>query len=206
MPTVDELVSFRAAYERLPAALKGAFLLRGADGQPHQVRIEVARAVELAGGGSERLSIEPTILEIGPTMDTFVPFEVSTLDLLAGWYEFECDVVVDAVPGVVHPGSRFAMPWPRGRVRRGTVAIGARAGEVAIGSLECVGDCIRISFDAPTMPSVALSVDEVTHRVLEVEFDAATGNGRVIGYPVLRDDARLSIAVPGHEPIQVDLP
>ena len=40
----SDAVSVRAAYERFPVSVKGAFLLRGADGLPHQVRIESARA------------------------------------------------------------------------------------------------------------------------------------------------------------------
>ena len=33
----NDAVSVRAAYERFPVSVKGAFLLRGADGLPHQV-------------------------------------------------------------------------------------------------------------------------------------------------------------------------
>lgn len=206
MIDVDEAVSFRAAYERNPAALKGAFLLRGADGMPHQVRIEAARATEVAGGSQERIAIEPTILDIAPTMDTFVPFEVSTLDLDAGWYRLECDVVVDGTAGVVHPGELFAMPWPRSQVRRGTVTVGARMGEVTIAAVECAGDSIRIAYESPAAPQVRLRVDDAPHHVLAIEHDDETGRGRIVGYPVLRDDARLSIEVKGQPPVDVALP
>jgi hypothetical protein len=202
----EDAVAFRAAYERFPAAVKGAFLLRGADGLPHQVRIAAARAVEVAGGDREPIAIEPTILEIAPTMDTFVPFEVSTLDLLAGWYRLECEVVVDGIAGVVHAGAPFSMPWPRGQVRRGTVSIGAKAGEVSLLVLECTGDRIAIAYEAAAAPEVRLRVDGRPHTVVEVAFDAQAGGGRIVAYPVLRDDARLEIDLKGHGSVEVALP
>ena len=72
-------VRIKAAYERSPTGLKGAFVLRGGDGQPHQVRLEGATVIGWTGEGSERIQLEPSIIEAAPTLDTFVPFEVSRL-------------------------------------------------------------------------------------------------------------------------------
>ena len=47
---MDDRIAIRAKYERFPAAVKGAFLLKGADGLPHQVRLEDASALELGDG------------------------------------------------------------------------------------------------------------------------------------------------------------
>ena len=107
---MDDPVAIRAKYERFPAAIKGAFLLRGADGLPHQVRMAVARAAELGGGQPHPVGFDPVVVEVSPTQETFVPFEIATMDMPAGWYRLECDVVIDAEPAVVHPGDRFAMP------------------------------------------------------------------------------------------------
>ena len=141
---MNPLVSIRAKFERFPAAVKGALLVRGADGQPHQIRLEGARVAELGGGQAHPVGIEAVVLEASPNQDTFVPFEISTMEMAAGWYRLECEVVVDGVPSVVHPGEPFAMPWPRAAVRRGTVTIGAKVAAVALESVECLGDVIRV--------------------------------------------------------------
>ncbi|MGE5225250.1 MAG: hypothetical protein ACM3OO_00060 [Planctomycetaceae bacterium] len=200
-------VSIRAAYERFPAGVKGALVLRGADGLPHQVRLVAARLTECSGlGDPEPVGIERAIVEAAPTMDTFVPFEVSTLELAAGWYRLECDVVVDGDAMVVRPGEPFSVAWPRGTVRRGTVAVGRAAGDVRIDVLECAGDSVRISYEAETQPHLRLSVDGAPHPVLRVEHDDHGGRGRVLAYPVLRIQERLAIEVKGAPSVEVALP
>ena len=159
-------VSFRAVYERFPAAIKGAFVLRGADGEPHQVRIDHAWIRECSGASSEHLAVESATLEVAPTLDTFVPFEVPSLDLDPGWYELELDAAVDGIDGTVQPGERFSIGWPRGSVRRGTVDVGRAAGTTTVRSLECAGDQVRIAYEAEAPPIVKLSVDGATHPVL----------------------------------------
>jgi hypothetical protein len=201
-----QVVSFRAAFERHPAAVKGAFLLRGADGLPHQVRLGSARAAEVTGAGEERIALAPAVLEIAPTMDTFVPFEVSTLDLLPGWYQLECEVMVDGVPALARPGEPFSMPWPRSQVRRGTVAVGRTVGEVRIEAVECAGDSIRVRFTSASAPHVRLRADDTPLHVLSVEHDVETGVGRIRGYPVLRSHERLTIELRGELPLEIPLP
>jgi hypothetical protein len=203
---VEETVSIRAAYERFPIAIKGTFLLRGADGLPHQVRIASARAEGCASEGARQIGIEPMVLEVAPTQDTFVPFEVSTVDLPAGWYRLECDVAIDGTDAVVRPGVPFSSPWPRGAARRGIVTIGQKAGGVAWESLECLGDSVRIAFAADEAPSVQLEVDGGIHPTLDVAFDEGSGRGSLVGYPLMRSHGRLTITVRGGPPVEVALP
>jgi hypothetical protein len=203
---VPDRVSFRAAYERFPATVKGAFVLRGADGMPHQVRIEHARAAECSGRDIHDIGVEPSVLEVAPTLDLFVPFELPTVDLAAGWYQLECEVVVDGSPGMVRPGKRFAIPWSRSAVRRGTVRIGKTAGDVALDELECVGDSMRVTYAAARQPHVKLTVDGAAHQVLEVDHDEGSGRGKVVAYPALRGQERLAIEVRGSPAIEVALP
>jgi hypothetical protein len=203
---MDDLVAIRAKFERLPAAVKGALLLRGGDGLPHQVRLEGARAAELSGGAAQPVGAENVVLEVSPTQETFVPFEVSTMEMSAGWYRLECDLVVDGEPEVVRPGDRFAIPWPRAAVRRGRVTIGTKVSSVALETLECLGDTTRLAFAADTEPSITLKVDGRRHTVLETVFDEETGRGVLTGYPVLRADRRLTIEVKGEAPVEVPLP
>jgi hypothetical protein len=203
---MDDVVAIRAKFERFPAAVKGAFLLRGADGLPHQIRLEAARAAELSGGAAQPVGVEAAVLEVAPTQETFVPFEISTMEMPAGWYQLECEVVVDGVASRVRPGDRFVMPWPRAAVRRGTVTIGRKIAAMALETLECLGDTTRLSFAADAKPSLSLSVDGDRHPVLELEFDAEAGRGRAIGYPVLRPQKRLAVEVKGEPPVEIALP
>jgi hypothetical protein len=199
---MDERVSFRAAYERFPTSIKGAFVLRGADGMPHQVRIGAARAAECGGRPGATIPIDAAIVEVAPTMDTFVPFEVSTMELGAGWYQLECEVVIDGDPVLVRPGKRFVVAWPRSAVRRGTVGVGA----AGLDAVECAGDSIRITYAAPKAPHVRLSVDGATHPVLDVEHDDDAAGGRIVAYPVLRQQHVLMIELRDADPIEVALP
>jgi hypothetical protein len=203
---VGEPVSIRAVYERFPAAIKGTLLLRGSDGLPHQVRIVSARAAGIVSEGEREIGVEPMVLEVAPTQDTFVPFEVSTVDLPSGWYRVECEVTIDATQTVVSPGSPFASAWPRGSVRRGTVTIGQKTGGAAWETLECLGDSVRISFAADQAPAVKLDVDGAAHPLVDIVYDEGAGRGVVIGYPVLRSQERLTIQVRGEPPMEVALP
>jgi hypothetical protein len=203
---VDERLSLRAHYERFPATVKGAFVMRGADGDPHQVRIESARVASLAGHGGRHIDIAPVVLDVAPNLDLFVPFEFGTMDLVSGWYQLECDVVIDGTPAKVQPGERFAVPWPRATVRRGGTSISQAAGDVKLGQLECVGDSVRIGFEASEAPQVKLRVDGAPHPTLDVEHDPETGKGRIVAYPVMRTNERLEIDIKGAEPVEVPLP
>jgi hypothetical protein len=201
-----ESVRIKAAFERFPATVKGAFLLRGADGLPHQVRIEGAWASERAGRGKHPIQIEPMVLEVAPTMDTFVPFELPLIDLPSGWYQIGCDVVVDGVPSVEATGEPFTVPWPRSAVRRGSAAIGKKSGSVKLESLECASDSVKVTFASEKAPSVKLLVDGEAHPVLEIEHDPETGRGTVVGYPVLRGQSRLVVEIKGEAAVEVRLP
>jgi len=203
---MGDLVAIRAKFERFPAAVKGALLLRGADGMPHQVRLEAARAAELSGGSPQAVGVESVVLEVSPTQETFVPFEVSTMDMAAGWYRIECDIVVDGDPEAVRPGDRFVIPWPRAAVRRGRVTVGTKVSSVALETLECLGDTIRLAFAADAEPSVTLAADGRRHAVLDTDFDEETGRGVLIAYPVLRSQRTLTIQIAGEPPVDVPLP
>jgi hypothetical protein len=203
---VDDRVSIRAHYERFPATVKGAFVMRGADGDPHQVRIESARVAGVAGHGGRHVLLESVVLDVAPNLDLFVPFEFGTMDLVSGWYQLECDVVIDGTPAKVQPGPRFAVPWPRATVRRGGTSISQAAGEVKLGQLECVSDSIRIGFEASEAPQVKLRLDGAPHPLLDVEHDPDTGRGRIVAYPAMRTSERLEIDIKGADPVEVPLP
>ena len=211
---MDERVSIRAHFERFPATVKGAFVLRGADRNPHQVRIEAARVREVAGRANQPIDLDAVTLDVAPNLDLFVPFEFPITELTAGWYGLECDVAIDGVAESVRPPKRFAVPWPRASVRRGNVNVNKAAQvdggpKVKVEQLECGGDTIRVSYTAaPPAPAVLRFVaDDAVVPLLESEFDEESGRGRVTAYPLLRSQSRLAIEVRGApSPIEIRLP
>ena len=121
---MTDKVSIRAHFERFPVSVKGAFVMRGADRDPHQVRIDAADVFELAGRGRFSVGLQKLTLDVAPKLDLFVPFEFPVTELGPGWYGLECKVTIDGDAAVVRPGKRFAVPWPRASVRRGAVPVG----------------------------------------------------------------------------------
>jgi hypothetical protein len=184
--------------------------MRGADGNPHQVRLDDARAIELAGRGSVPMGIAAATLEVAPNRDLFVPFEFPVTELASGWYAIECLVAIDGSPETVRPRTRFAIPWPRGATRRDRVRLG-RAVEVGgekvrLEELECRGDSIELRYEGAEATFI-LSADGVRLPVLEATFDTETGAGAVIAYPLLKTQRILSIAPKGAgDPFEVTLP
>jgi hypothetical protein len=208
---MDERISIRAHYERFPATVKGAFVLRAADGEPHQVRMEEAGAAEMAGGAPHAIDLQPVVLEVAPTLDLFVPFEVGLLDLGPGWYQLVCRMVVDAVPSEARPGDPFPIAWPRATVRRGTVAVGkalmASGGKVRIEQVECAGDHATIAYLAEEPPVMKVSADDAPLATITAAFDESTGRGTLTTYPVLKSHRRMRIDLKGApSPIEFKLP
>jgi hypothetical protein len=208
---MDGRVSIRAHFERFPATLKGAFVLRGEDPDPHQVRIEAARVAEMSGQGAQPMGVEPLTLDVAPHLDLFVPFEVPLLDLGPGWYRLELDVIVDGDAGVEHPGDRFAMAWPRGSMRRGSSSVSgtitAGSSSVTIDQVECTPDSVRVTYTAPARVGLSLAADDVTLPQIDEGFDEEAGRGRVVTYPAAKSQSRLSVAARGAaRPLVLDLP
>ncbi len=208
---MDGRVSIRAHFERFPATLKGAFVLRGDDADPHQVRIEAARVAELAGRAGQPMGVEPVTLDVAPHLDLFVPFEVPLLDLAPGWYRLELDVTIDGDAGVVHPGDRFVVAWPRGSMRRGSASVGraieAGATTVTILQVDCAPDGVRVSYEAPAQLGLSIAADDVMLPLVDEGFDEESRRGTVMTYPAAKSQVRLAITARGADrPIEIDLP
>jgi hypothetical protein len=209
-PKLELAVSIRAHFERFPASLKGSFVMRGADGNPHQVRLDDARAVELGGHGSVSMGVQPATLEVAPNRDLFVPFEFPATELASGWYGAECKVAIDGSPGIVRPESRFVVPWSRGATRRDQLLLGKSVpvgGEkVRLDQLECHVDSVQLRYEG-TEAIITLAADGARLPVLGTTFDTETGSGSVTAYPLLRIHHALTIAIKGaDEPVEVALP
>jgi hypothetical protein len=196
-------VSVRARFERFPATVKGAFIIRGEDRDPHQVVLLEARAVSADGRAVRPIPMQSTTLDIVPKLDVFVPFELNVSDLEPGWYDLVCDLQVDGISGTHPGGRRFAVAWPRGSVRRGQVKVGreVRIGEVRVRveQLDCGADSLKLhlSVTPPESVTVKLTADGAELDVLEVDVDETTGRGKVLAYPVLKSHRNLHVEIRG---------
>ena len=128
---------------------------------------------------------------MAPHLDLFVPFEFPLTDLGPGWYGLECDVEIDGVPEVVHPGAPFPVPWPRATMRRGTVAVGqgdpGRVREGADRAVECGGDSIRVTYAADEAVALRFTADGAPVAVIDADFDEEAGRGLADGLPGAED-------------------
>lgn len=201
---VSERISVRARFERFPATVKGAFIVRGEDPDPHQVVFREARVVSVGGRDAHEIPMGSTTLDVAPRRDVFVPFEMGVTDLDPGWYELECDLDVDGRPGTFPGGKRFSVAWPRATVRRGQIPVGREVklgdgARVQVEQIDCGGDSIKFHFQVtPPEPVVLrLSADGRRLEVLEADFEEASGRGKVLAYPLLRAHRTLRIEVRG---------
>jgi len=117
-------IHVRTRFERFPASVKGAFVLQGADGNPHSARFVEASVARIPSGPKKPVPLEDRMLDVAPARDLFVPFEVSVSELVPSWYVIESSVEVDGWRSWPFASRPFTMPWPRAEVRRGTVAVG----------------------------------------------------------------------------------
>ncbi len=190
-------ISLRARFERFPATVKGAFVIRGEDADPHQVGVRAGRLVRLPGGTVRELPLGAVTLDAPPHQDVFVPFEASIVDLEPGWYGFEVDLDVDGSLRAYPGDRRFSVPWPRGSVRTGTIRVDR---DVAVGEatahvdrVQCTTDAttVRVRVSPPAALGLDLRADGQALPVIGFALDEATGDMAVTAYPVLRRHRRL---------------
>lgn len=193
-------LSVRARFERFPATVKGALILRGEDADPHQVVFHGVRAVPVGGGERREVPVGVSVLDVAPHRDLFVPFELMVADLPPGWYGFECDLEVDGVLGTYSGGRRFLVPWPRGTVRRGPVPVGRAftlGGRVRVRleQLDCGADMLRLALAPEPFGAlkVRLLADGEVLPLLEQEEDPGRGLLRLAAYPLLRSHRVLRV-------------
>jgi hypothetical protein len=135
-------IEVQTRFERFPAAVKGAFVMRGADGNPHVVRVDQAQIARFPSGPATPFPAEERILDANPIRDLFVPFEAPVLDLSPGWYVIESSIQVDAARAWTFASRAFAIPWPRSEVRRGSVSVGK---SVALGDRRVALDRVEMT-------------------------------------------------------------
>ena len=192
-------VSVRARFERFPATVKGAFVARGEDADPHQIVFHEARVVRIPAPGDRPIPIDEVTLEVAPHKDLFVPFEFPIAELEPGWYDIEADVDVDGSGRTMSGGRRFCVPWPRSAVRSASVRVdrSVEVGDATVALERCQSGSEGLSLRFSVRPSepveVRLAADGTTLEVVDVEVDPASGKGTARGYPLLKSHRTLRI-------------
>jgi hypothetical protein len=125
-PREEEPIRVQTKFERFPASIKGAFVMAGADGNPHAIHIESAQVIRIPAGPAKPVPLEDRHLNVAPSRDMFIPFEVPVMDLDPGWYQFVSAVKVDGARVWTFLSRPFTIPWPRNDVRRGAMVVGER--------------------------------------------------------------------------------
>jgi hypothetical protein len=111
-------------FERFPAAIRGAFVMRGGDGNPHSLRFASAGVERVPSGPKKPFPTEQRWFDVAPTRDLFVPFEFGVTDFDPGWYRIRCAIEVDGSRRWEYEGRAFVVAWPRTEVRRGSARVG----------------------------------------------------------------------------------
>jgi len=192
-------VSLRARFERFPATVKGAFVVRGEDAFPHQVAFHEARVVRVPGPGARPITIAVVTLDVPPHKDLFVPFEFPIGELDPGWYDLEADVDVDGERREMSGGRRFCVPWPRSAVRSASLRVDRTVeledATVAVDRCQSGPEGLSLRFSVHPSRSVGFRIDADGTKldVVEVDVDPASGKGVARAYPVLRSHRRLRI-------------
>jgi hypothetical protein len=214
-PREEEPIRVQTKFERFPASIKGAFVMAGADGNPHAIHIESAQVIRVPGGPAKPVPLEDRQLDVAPSRDTFIPFEVPVTDLGPGWYQFVSAVKVDGARVWTFKSRPFTIPWPRNDVRRGAMVVGGR---VSAGGTEFEVDRVELGADAAVVvwreaeadPSPEATASEASAILLAdgVELAAVPpfegsrafeprqpGERRSVTYPVPRATRSLEIMI-----------
>jgi hypothetical protein len=206
-------VDVQTRYDQFPATIKGAFVMRGADGLPHAVDLEEARIGRVPQGPSKAIPIEAVRVDVAPGRDLFVPFEVGVSDLESGWYALFSSVRVDAGRSWAFSSRAFSVPWPREAVRRGAARVGSTvsAGSEAfvIESIDMRVDCTVVAWRSGTEggstegASVRVFADDRELEAVAAKFrplgerPQPGPNTRSVFYPVRRGTSTLGLALTG---------
>ena len=92
---MNTAVEVRIKFDRLAQAVRGVFLLRAADGDPHQVRIEDAELRPSGGGPSQAAPFESLVVDVQPGRDLVIPFDIRHGQVPRGAYTLRARVTID---------------------------------------------------------------------------------------------------------------
>ncbi len=111
-------VSVEVVFDRFPASVRGAVVVRGMDSEPHQVELSGADVVlpDALDRPVREIDIDRTTIDIAPHREVLIPFDIPFVGLDPGSYCISAEVHVDASTRVRGPdggSKRFTVPRSR---------------------------------------------------------------------------------------------
>ena len=200
-------VAVDVVFERFPASIRGAVVVRGTDPNPHQVAVRSAYLVEAGSEGAAASPVELDLatVDLAPRAEVFIPFEVPVTSVGSGWYGVVAEVTVDG--GLLLrsevPGKLFPVAWPTGSTRRGQLAVGE---DIEVPGISLRVERIDLRTDRaivrwtcspagaePPVEEVLVLADGV--RLPVIEHGGREADRTTTVYPVLREHRTLTLRV-----------
>jgi hypothetical protein len=199
-------VSVGTVFDRFPASVRGAVVVRAQDHEPHQIRllaVRVAQAHDLAKD-VHRAGVEEATVDVAPHREVLIPFDVPFADLGPGWFCVVADIEVDGSLRMTGPkggGKRFGVPWPAEEVRRLDLKPNLKVGKALVERIQSRSDRTEIRWRPPAQePDAELRVSAGSRRLPAVEAtdDRRSGTRVTVTHPVPRRSEQLTIELSGH--------
>lgn len=110
----EQPISVDVVFERFPASVRGAVVVRAQDSEPHQIALDSAEVVEAERPARHvsPVSAEQATIDIAPHGEVLIPFDIPFAGLPPGSYCVVAEVVVDGSVRVRGPeggGKRFSV-------------------------------------------------------------------------------------------------
>jgi len=198
-------VLLRIVFERFPVTIKGAFVLRGGDPNPHVARIIGAELARTPSGAARPIAVEGAPMDVAPRLDLFLPFEAVIAELDPGWYVVRCELQVDGARPTSIESRPFSVAWSRGTTTTGTASPSARASfggrSLVIDRVDLRGDRVEVLWRTENWtggdPDLALSADGKDLEPLPSRAGGAaepgSGRHRSVWYPAPRGTKALAV-------------
>jgi hypothetical protein len=206
----DELaepVSVGTVFDRFPASVRGAVVVRAQDHEPHQIRLLGVRVAQAHDQSKDvhRAGVDETTVDVAPHKEVLIPFDVPFAELGPGWFCVVADVEVDGSLRMTGPeggGKRFGVPWPAEEVRRLDLKPNLKVGKAVVERIQSRPDRTEIRWRPPAKePEAELRVSAGSRRLPAVEAteDQRTGTRVTVTHPVPKRSEQLTIELSGHD-------
>jgi hypothetical protein len=183
-------VSVETVFDRFPASVRGAVVVRALDREPHQIRLvaaDVVTAHDLVRP-VQPVAAERATVDVAPHREVLIPFDVPFAGLDPGWYCVVAEVEVDGTARLRGPedgGKRFVVSWPSGEMRRGDLRPGVEIGGALIERVELKGDRTAVRWRPPAdAPEARLRLRAGSRKLPVVEISDDKGVRTTVAHPV----------------------
>jgi hypothetical protein len=198
-------VSVGTVFDRFPASVRGAVVVRALDREPHQIRLLGVRVVQAHDVSREvhRAAVGETTIDVAPHKEVLLPFDVPFSEVGPGWFCVVADIEVDGAAKLTGPeggGKRFGVPWPAEEIRRIDLKPDLDLGGAVIERIQSKVDRTEVRWRPPKdAPHANLRVSVGNRRlpVAEITDDPRTGVRTTVAHPISGKAERLTLELVG---------